>query len=609
MTALLAADPSDASLGSLWAAETVAPSLQKVGAPAPEKWAPWLAALFPGHVRAGFTERHIEFWRWVWAIERHSSPDPFVGVWPRGGGKSTSAELAACALGVRNKRRYGLYVRETQAQADNSIGNVGRLLESDGVARHYPEHAERSVGKFGNVRGWRRERLLTAGGLAIDAIGLDVASRGLKIEDQRPDFVVFDDIDGKHDSPAVTEKKIQTITTSILPAGASNVAVLGIQNLIIPDGVFTRMVDGRAEYLAKRIVSGPHPAVRGLRTEPRTDPQTGVTRHLIVAGEATWAGQSLEVAQKQIDEWGVGAFRKEAQHEVSDRKQALAVVVPNDALVDLTDDQVRRLVAMGQAFGSIDYGHWRFAFLLHVPDQHGRLHVVHEYFDQRDDATGRAQTIHAICQYYGVLALMAAGHQFPIWGDAANPSDAKELNAAWRRRNSPLVTIAVGMMNKARAASVERLTDHLGRGALLFRRTLGTTIPTPGAPAEMAAWQLGMNAGGQGVEMRESRLLWELGHWQFPVPKPGELQSQDPDDNTADGADCTAALRYGAMSYWQPGTVDRTRSRTSEDQHPGAGRRDPAPARPAAPERPETAAPWPGAWDGHTAPTGYREIA
>ena len=42
-----------------------------------------------------------------------------------------------------------------------------------------------------------------------------------------------------------TAKKIATITHSILPAGSTNVAVIAIQNLIIPDGFVSRIVDGR----------------------------------------------------------------------------------------------------------------------------------------------------------------------------------------------------------------------------------------------------------------------------------------------------------------------------------------------------------------------------
>jgi hypothetical protein len=207
------------------------------GRPVPDEWRRRIPITFPRYASAPFAKRHEEFWEWENGIRVDSAPDPFVGIWPRGGAKSTSAEMAVADLGCRNKRKYVLYVRATQLQADKSVANIATLLESPEVAHYYPEHADRSVGKFGNAKGWRREQLRTKGGLTVDAIGLDTAARGAKIDEQRPDLIVFDDIDELLDSLATTKKKEETITKSILPAGANNCAVLFIQNLIIRDGV------------------------------------------------------------------------------------------------------------------------------------------------------------------------------------------------------------------------------------------------------------------------------------------------------------------------------------------------------------------------------------
>lgn len=290
---------------------------------APRGWRRWLEALFSQYVRADFAKRHEDFWNHIWAIQRDDAPEPFIGLWPRGGGKSSSAELAACALGLRGRRRYIVYIRETQARADESVANIASMLESAGVQRYYPQHAERQVGLHGNIKGWRRNRLRTAGLLTIDALGLDVASRGVKVDEQRPDLFILDDIDGRHDTREASEKKLTTIKETILPAGSNNVAVIGIQNLIIPRGVFARLADGSADMLVDRILSGPEPAVRDLKTAPAIDPKNGETYQKIVAGTATWAGQDLDVCQRQIRLWGFSAFNREAQHNVADREGAL----------------------------------------------------------------------------------------------------------------------------------------------------------------------------------------------------------------------------------------------------------------------------------------------
>lgn len=293
----------------------------------------WLTRVLPAYVNARgdegvddaealFGDHHRQFWTWLFAIEPGVSPDPFVGVWPRGGAKSTSAEMGCVALGARGRRRYCLYICDTQDQADDHVANIGGMLESAGVERFYPSMAARALGKYGNSKGWRRNRLRTAAGFTVDALGLDTASRGVKLDDQRPDLLILDDVDREHDSPAVVKRKLDLISKSFLPAGSPDLAVLAIQNLIHRDGVFARLVDGRATMLAKRRVSGPIPAVRDLVTRHGTDDE-GRPRDFVVAGEPTWQGQDLTTVQRQIDDWGLTAFLSEAQHAVGHVEGAL----------------------------------------------------------------------------------------------------------------------------------------------------------------------------------------------------------------------------------------------------------------------------------------------
>lgn len=524
--------------------------------PAPEGWRAWLEGLFPRHVGAGFAPHHEEFWEHVESIQIDSRPDPFVGIWGRGGAKSSSVELGVTRLGVENRRRYFLYVRETQDMADKSVANIGALLSSDAITRHYPDHADKAVNKFGAAIGWRRNRLVTAGGMVVDALGLDTASRGLKFDDQRPDCIILDDIDGKLDSPTTTAKKIATITTSILPAGSGNVAVLAIQNLIIPDGVFTRMVDGRADYLARRIVSGPHPAIRDLTWEWRDDVETGTRRAIITGGTPSWQGQDLRTCQHMIDTIGIHAFLKECQHEVTDRSEGLALKVEPRHQEALTDEEARELVALGQPFAGLDFGDWRFGFVFRAADTEGRLHQIGEYFSQRETLEHRAKVLHCILTHYGAPSGIRQR------GDAANPTDIREINQAFRRIGSPFKVHAVTSENKSRKTAVERVNDLLDRDALLYRKDVMEAMQRAvdaewklewGARPNVTRWMLGYNVSSSGMEMIGSRLWWEVHHWGYPVPKEGEAQKQDPDDHTADGADLIAADRYAIMSQIRPG--------------------------------------------------------
>jgi hypothetical protein len=518
------------------------------GKPVPSSWRERIPLVFPKSASAPFADRHVAFWEWGNSIELESSPDPFVAAWPRGGAKSTSAEMLVADLGARAKRRYCLYVRMTQDKADDSVQNIASLLEGDTIERHYPEHAKRKVGKFGSARAWRRNRVWTAGGFVVDALGLDVASRGVKLEEQRPDLIIFDDIDDLNDGPAITAKKIGIITKSILPAGSNNVAVLFIQNLIIRDGVASQLVDGRADFLATRKVSGPFPAVQGLEYEWKLD-KNGMRRAFIVKGEATWAGQPLEACQRFIDRWGLSAFLKEAQHQVQGKAEGVVLRFDHGRhFADLTDEQLLKLVKTSRCFGGIDFGAWRFGCALFMQTTTGQVLRISELFSQREGLATRARKIHEMCVALGIDD--PSPKSVPLWGDAANPQDIMEMNLAFRNGwidddgvlvTSKLRVVAVASEGKIRRAAVERINNALDENTLKFVRSVATG----------ASWYLGMNAGSPGTEHKGSRLIWEIDNWAVAVPKEGEAQDQNPDDDTADGADLIAAARYALMSHWR----------------------------------------------------------
>lgn len=540
------------------------------GVPAPEGWQEWLTTMYPRSVAAGFAPRHEQLWSWVWGIGPTSRPRPLIAVWPRGGGKTTSAELASAALGLRGMRFYCLYVRLTQDLADTSVGNIAALLEAATVAKHYPQHAERKLSKYGQAKAWRRSRLITAGGFVVDALGLDVAARGVKVEDQRPDLIVLDDIDEKHDTPAATAKKRTTITTSILPAGSATPAILGIQNLIHADGIFSQLTDGRAEFLAERMVSGPYKAVDGLKYEWRYETELGQRVPFITAGRPTWDGQDLETCQTQMRAWGPDAFLKEAQHEVYGTREGIVLRYDHlRHLEDLTDAEARALVALGQVFAGIDFGSWRFAFVLRAVDRQGVVHQIGELFIQRENSDYKARLIDAVCRYYGCPPTLT------VWGDCANQAEIMDLNAALERvhkerlataakvgpvavnaepRSAYSVT-AIAHKSKIKDAGIERMNDLLDRNALKYRRgvmrymQLAVEDQLEDAP-DIRTWRHGYNASSAGTVMSGSRLQWEAGKWGYPPPKEGETQAQEPDDDTADGADATDADRYALMSTW-----------------------------------------------------------
>lgn len=273
----------------------------------------WLRLVFPAHFTSPFAAHQRDLWDWVWAIEDGVAPSHVqVAAWGRGGTKSTSAEAAVAAWGARRKRRYALYVCDLQRMADDHVSNIGALLGSKFFRMAYPELGRPRVSEHGNRLGWTRQRLRTADGFTVEGYGFNTSPRGLKDEEQRPDAIVLDEFDAQDDNPGRIEEKIEILTQSLLPAGATgNLAVLVIQNFVNRTGIMPRLCgkvkDVTVDYLQPRRVSGPIPALHDFAYEQRED-----GTYEIMAGTPTWEGQGLAECQSQINLWGISAFRKES---------------------------------------------------------------------------------------------------------------------------------------------------------------------------------------------------------------------------------------------------------------------------------------------------------
>ena len=278
----------------------------------------WLFETFPTYFQNARGERvplaphHEEFWQWLWALRPGVAQRPFIAIWGRGGGKSTSLELGSAVVAYFGLRRYTLYICNTQRQADDHVANVATLLEHLGV--------ERAINRYGFSRGWNINRLRTADGATQDAIGLDAAARGLRVDESRPDLHFLDELDEQLDTLETIDKKIEILTRKILPTGDSALSVVGVQNLPNKDGIFAQLADGRAEFLMERYVSGPHPALRDLPEQDwyvqEPDPLTGARRFRLPGGTPVWAGQDRAACEKLLNDIGPRAFEIECLHRV-----------------------------------------------------------------------------------------------------------------------------------------------------------------------------------------------------------------------------------------------------------------------------------------------------
>jgi hypothetical protein len=138
-------------------------------------------------------------------------------------------------------------------------------------------------------------------------------------------------------------------------------------------------------------------------------------------------------------------------------------------------------------------------------------------------------------------------HEVPesiiIRADCANPDDIKELNEALRAARQPVLRLPVDAKLKARTAG------HHARSSRSSRAKPGRCAA---ASAATRVWKVGLGAAGTGKPVRGSRWIWEINNWQYPKMPDGKVQKDDPDDNTADGADMMDATRYGVMTWLGP---------------------------------------------------------
>ncbi|MFZ4483752.1 MAG: hypothetical protein ACOYOL_07215 [Chthoniobacterales bacterium] len=310
----------------------LAPNVAPEAKPDAKGYKPWLQTHFPHVASQPMASRHERLWEWFEALEPGATVDPIVAVMPRGGGKSTTVELACAYSAHRLSRRFALYVCGTQDQAQDHMGSIETLLSGLGEERLTSATGSQKAGT------WKVNQIRTARGFSIAGYGLDKGLRGIKLDEFRPDLIIFDDIDSGEDSTKTIEKKIAKITKAILPAGSSDCAIVVIQNLIRDDGIVARVVNRDADFLTSANIIGPEPALLDMEYESAPDPTgNNKRRWVITAGTPTWAGQSREVCERQMNAWGASAFLTEAQHDVTAKDGVFFQVSRIEIVDDLPD--------------------------------------------------------------------------------------------------------------------------------------------------------------------------------------------------------------------------------------------------------------------------------
>lgn len=280
----------------------------------------FLKTIFPKYMYRPLADFHHNFWQHLWDIQEDKRPRPYIACWFRASGKSALGEIGSIALGARKVRRYGLYVHAIQNKANDHLLNIRGMLEDPKLARYFPSLSRPQVGEqTSHMKGWKMNRLWTAGDLIIDAYGLDAGLRGARLGETRPDFIFLDDLDEDRDSIGMVEKKIEMITKKILPAGdIQRMAVFFMQTLTHRESIMYRLIYGDADFLQDRIVSmgAPLPILTNHKIERKIDPVDQKGKWIITRGTPRWPSMTLEECQGLLNSWGYKSFQTEGLQNV-----------------------------------------------------------------------------------------------------------------------------------------------------------------------------------------------------------------------------------------------------------------------------------------------------
>jgi hypothetical protein len=174
--------------------------------------------------RVSFAEVHYEWaelalsWE-VRETEPQANRHAFIA--PRETGKSTWWFLLlvmwAAAYGHRT---FAVAFADTAAQAQTHLATFKRELETNPLlAADFPELCAPERKRSGHALADRAGMIHQRNGFILAARGIDSATLGLKVEERRPDLIIFDDVepDEANYSPDQMVKRLGTITDAAFP--------------------------------------------------------------------------------------------------------------------------------------------------------------------------------------------------------------------------------------------------------------------------------------------------------------------------------------------------------------------------------------------------------
>lgn len=237
--------------------------------------------------RISFSQFHLDFYERAkqWA-RRDIGPGEIREIWvaPRGSGKSSMAFLVAPLWSLAHgHRRFISAFADSATQAEKHLMSLKLELDTNERLRQdYPELCAAAVRPTGANLSDNRGLFVAKSGAKMQAVGIDSSVLGAKLGSDRPDLLLFDDVEpsGSNYSVYQKEKRLATILDAVLPmndrAVTQVVGTVTMPDSIIHDAVRTVQQPNEppAQWIVdERFVTRAYPALT-------YDPETGLEASL-----------------------------------------------------------------------------------------------------------------------------------------------------------------------------------------------------------------------------------------------------------------------------------------------------------------------------------------
>jgi phage terminase large subunit-like protein len=216
--------------------------------------------LFPHHLKSSSPKFHEEILR----LYTDQSIQRIAIAAPRGHAKSTITDLVYLSWAILHKKAtFILLISDTFSQATLFLDALKSEFESN----------DKLKALYGNQVSdhWAQDEIVTRSGIMVKAVGAGMKIRGLKYRENRPDLIIFDDLENEEavENKERREKTERWMNASVFPAMSKEGRLIVIGTVLHYDSLLNKLISPtlypdftKRLYIARNTV---------------TDPKTGTT--------------------------------------------------------------------------------------------------------------------------------------------------------------------------------------------------------------------------------------------------------------------------------------------------------------------------------------------